>query len=81
MRIWLQHDCCDYTCVNDINYAYVVDEVTQKCVEMIVNVQNLLLLSLRGMLKLKWKPHHVNALIFAYVMDESLFAAELWCQQ
>jgi hypothetical protein len=29
-----------------------------------------LLLSLRGMLKLKWKSHHVNALIFAQVMDE-----------
>ena len=40
MRIWLQHDCCYYTCVNDINYAYVVDEVMQTCVQMIVNVQN-----------------------------------------
>jgi hypothetical protein len=40
MRMWLRHDCCDYTCVNDINSAYMVDEVMRKCVEMIINVQN-----------------------------------------
>ena len=40
MKMLLQHDCCDYTCVNDINFAYVVDEVMWKCVEIKVNVQN-----------------------------------------
>jgi hypothetical protein len=40
MRMWLRHDCCDYTCVNDINSAYMVDEVMRKCVEMIINVHN-----------------------------------------
>jgi hypothetical protein len=25
--MWLHHDYCDYTCFNDINYAYVVNEV------------------------------------------------------
>jgi hypothetical protein len=32
MRMWLGHDYCDYTCVNDINSAYMVDEVMWKCV-------------------------------------------------
>jgi len=27
MRMRLRHDCCDYTYVNDINSAYMVDEV------------------------------------------------------
>jgi hypothetical protein len=38
MRMWLHHDYCDYTCFNDINYAYVVNEVMWKRVGLMLSV-------------------------------------------
>jgi hypothetical protein len=39
MRMRLCHDCCDYTYVNDINSAYMVDEVMWKCVGLMLSAK------------------------------------------
>jgi hypothetical protein len=39
MRMWLRYNFCDYTCVNCINSAYVVDEVMWKYVGLMLSVK------------------------------------------